>query len=95
MRKSAPWMTIWDDRILEVAQEKDSVRAPVLVECDHMHISRSQISRRLRKLREYGLLNDLGNGVYSITADGESYLNGDLNAEELQSEDNNNGTATA
>ncbi len=57
MRQSAQWMTIWDDRILEIAREEGSVRAPTLVESQYLHISRSQISRRLRKLRDRGLLN--------------------------------------
>nr|WP_080508410.1 Lrp/AsnC family transcriptional regulator [Haloparvum sedimenti] len=94
MRKSAPWMTIWDDRILEIAQEEDSVRAPQLVDSGYIHISRSQISRRLRKLRDHGLLQDLGNGVYAITELGEEYLAGDLNAENL-SENGEEGHAAS
>jgi Mn-dependent DtxR family transcriptional regulator len=90
-------MTIWDDRILEMAREEDSVRAPTLVESGYLHISRSQISRRLRKLKDYGLLNDLGNGVYVITEEGHRYLDGELNAEELpdEAEENEDGAATA
>ncbi len=95
MRQSAPWMTIWDDRILEIAREEGSVRAPALVESKYLHISRSQISRRLRKLRDRGLLNDLGNGVYSISAKGERYLNGELDASELTEAEEGNGEATA
>ncbi len=95
MRQSAQWMTIWDDRILEIAREEGSVRAPTLVESQYLHISRSQISRRLRKLRDRGLLNDLGNGVYSISAKGQRYLDGELDANELKETDEENGEATA
>jgi len=88
-------MTIWDDRILEVADEEGSVRAPTLVESGYFHISRSQISRRLRKLRDHGLLNDLGNGVYTISSEGLDYLNGELDASELTESSDENGEATA
>ena len=95
MRQSAPWMTIWDDRILEIAEEEGSVRAPTLVESKYMHISRSQISRRLRKLKDRGLLNDLGNGVYSLSQEGKQYLEGQLDASELSEAEDENGEAMA
>ena len=88
-------MTIWDDRILEIADEEGSVRAPTLVESKYLGISRSQISRRLRKLKEKGLLNDLGNGVYSLSRKGKQYLEGELDAGELTEPDEENGEATA
>ena len=95
MRQSAPWMTIWDDRILEIADAEGSVRAPTLVESKSLHISRSQISRRLRKLNEKGLLKDLGNGVYSISPKGKRYLDGELDASDLIEADEEDGEATA
>jgi len=83
MRKSADWMTIWDDRILEVIREDGSGSPTALSEHDYIHISASQVSKRLRKLSEHGLLEPLGNGVYVTTPDGEKYLDGELAVEEL------------
>ena len=54
-----------------------------LSEHDYIHISASQVSKRLRKLSEHGLLEPLGNGVYVTTPDGEKYLDGELAVEEL------------
>jgi Mn-dependent DtxR family transcriptional regulator len=91
MRKSADWMTIWDDRILEVIREEGSGSPTPLSEHKHIHISASQVSKRLRKLSEHGLLQHLGNGVYVTTNEGESYLKGELDAEYL-SEQTNEGS---
>lgn len=74
MRRSAAWMTIWDDRILEYVDEEGSATPKKLDESGFIHVTRSQISRRLRRLTEGGLLEHLGNGVYVITEEGEAYL---------------------
>ena len=49
----------------------------------------------LSKLAEHGLLNHLGNGVYVITEDGQRYLDGELDAEEIDDNSGENGEATA
>jgi len=95
MRKSGSWMTIWDDRILEIASNEDSVRAPELEDSGYFPISRSQISRRLRSLRDHGMLKDLGGGVYMITELGEEYLDGEVNAEEIEEVENGESGAAA
>lgn len=86
-------MTIWDDRILEYIRENDSGSPAELEESGYLRVSRSHISRRLRRLGEYGLLQHLGNGVYVITDEGEEYLEGELDAQQLESQKNGNGTA--
>ena len=88
-------MTIWDDRILEYIKENDSGSPAELEESGYLRVSRSHISRRLRRLAEYGLLKHLGNGVYVITEDGEEYLEGNLDAEQLESTKNGDGKADA
>ncbi len=95
MRKSGSWMTIWDDRILEIASNEDSVRAPELEDSGYFPISRSQISRRLRTLKDHGMLKDLGGGVYMITELGESYLDGEVNADEIDEIESDDNGATA
>jgi repressor of nif and glnA expression len=71
-------MTIWDDRILEIARGEESVSPKELEETGYFDVSRTQISRRLRKLNEHGLVQHLGNGVYVITDRGEQYLDGEI-----------------
>ena len=75
-------MTIWDDRILEYIRENESSSPKKLEDSGYVRVSRSHISRRLRKLAEHGLLNHLGNGVYVITDRGEAYLDGELDTSE-------------
>ncbi|MCD2202729.1 hypothetical protein [Halobacterium sp. KA-6] len=93
MRKSADWMTLWDDRLLEWAEAHDSVSAPDVKDTEYFKITRPHISRRLRKLADHGLLKELGNGVYVITDEGEAYLEGELNASELSEQTNGEDTA--
>nr|WP_256403238.1 winged helix DNA-binding protein [Halorubrum salinum] len=76
-------MTIWDDRILEIIREEGSGSPTALSEHDYVHISASQVSKRLKKLSEHGLLQPLGNGVYVTTPEGESYLDGELDPETI------------
>ena len=82
MRLSATWMTIWDDRILEYLLHNESATPKELDESGYVKVSRSQISRRLSKLNENGLLRHLGNGVYVISDKGKAYLNEEYNVEE-------------
>ena len=95
-------MVIWDDRILEIARNEDSVSPSELADSGYISISRQQISRRLQKLADHGLLKPLGNGVYIITEKGEGYLDGKISTyenepDEIPEEDDNegaNGTAS-
>lgn len=82
MRRSGAWMTIWDDRILEILRNQDSGTPKELSEDEHIRVSRPQVSRRLKKLNERGLVQHLGNGVYIITERGERYLDGEISTYE-------------
>jgi len=81
MRQSGTWMTIWDDRILEVIREKGPTPVGDLVDEDSIRISQSSVSRRCQKLADNVLLQPIGNGVYDITGQGEAYLEGTYDAE--------------
>ncbi|MFA9501539.1 PhiH1 repressor [Natrinema sp. H-ect1] len=81
MRQSGTWMTIWDDRILEIVRDEDAGRVGDLTDRDGIRISQSSVSRRCKKLAEHGLLTPLGNGVYTITERGEAYLDEEYDAE--------------
>jgi Mn-dependent DtxR family transcriptional regulator len=83
-------MTIWDDRILEYIQEEESGSPAELKDSGYIRVSKSHISRRLRRLAEYGMLQHLGNGVYVMTQRGEDYLAGDLDADDIE-DPNGNG----
>ena len=82
MRQSGSWMTIWDDRILEIVHEEGNGSPTELANREEIHVSKSSVSRRLGKLAEHGLLQPLANGVYVLSAEGEAYLNGKYDAEQ-------------
>lgn len=87
-------MSIWDDRILEVVREKEGSSVGDLHDHQYIRISKSQVSRRCKRLAEHGLLRPLGNGVYMITEKGERYLDEELDAGDLEDDNNGEGTAT-
>ncbi|MBX0288206.1 helix-turn-helix domain-containing protein [Haloarcula salinisoli] len=82
MRQSGSWMTIWDDRILEVVREEGNGSPTELANREEIHISKSSVSRRLTKLADNGLLRPLANGVYVLSEAGEAYLEGKYDAEQ-------------
>jgi len=81
MRHSGSWMTIWDDRILEIIREQGPSSPKTIEETDLVHVSKQHISRRLSKLADHGLLRRLPNGVYAMADEGEAYLDGEYDAE--------------
>ena len=84
MRYAGNWMTAVDDRILEYLYEHESGSPTKMKREGPIRYSRQQVHRRCKKLAENGLVNDLGNGVYMITEDGEAYLEGCLDTEDWE-----------
>jgi len=84
MRYAGNWMTAVDDRILEYLYEHESGSPTKMKREGPIRYSRQQVHRRCKKLAENGLINDLGNGVYMITEDGEAYLEGRLDTEDWE-----------
>ncbi|MDB2265472.1 MarR family transcriptional regulator [Halorubrum ezzemoulense] len=82
MRYAGEWMSAADDRILEYLSEHESGSPTKMKNEGPIRYSRVQVHRRCKKLAEEGLVNDLGNGVYMITEDGEAYLDGRLDTED-------------
>lgn len=82
MRLSAEWMSIADDRILEFLREEGPHTPSKIHEDDRISFSRTHINQRCKQLAEHGLVENLGNGVYTITGDGEDYLDGELDLRE-------------
>lgn len=83
MRLSARWMSIADDRILEFLQEEGPQSPTRIHEDGRVRFTRQHINTRCQKLANYGLVQNLGNGVYTITDKGERYLDGALDTSEL------------
>jgi predicted transcriptional regulator len=95
MRKSGSWQSVWDDRILEYLTEHEAATATEMKNSGYFEVSRPQISDRLGKLAEHGLVLNLGNGVYRITDEGRAYLNEEYDAETgLYLTDRNGKTVT-
>lgn len=84
MRYAGNWMTAVDDRILEYLYEYESGSPTKMKREGPIRYSRQQVHRRCKKLAENGLVNDLGNGVYMITEDGQAYLEGRLDTEDWE-----------
>jgi len=95
MRKSAPWMSIWDDRILEYIREHDGGSVGEIADSTYIRVSNAHVSRRCTVLADHDLLRALGNGVYMITEKGNQYLAGELDAEELNGANGEQGEAQA
>ncbi len=83
MRKSAGWMVLCDDRILEYIREKDSGSPKEMEDSDLVRFSSQYIGQRCKILEKHGLLKHLGNGVYVITDEAKRYLDGQLDTRDL------------
>ncbi|MFC7139262.1 MarR family transcriptional regulator [Halosimplex aquaticum] len=83
MRQPADWMQPMDERILEALQSCGLVLSPSII-AYNIDKSREAVGRRLSELSDFGLVERVDRGKYIITTEGEDYLNGDLNASELE-----------
>ena len=81
MRKRADWMKPVDDLILEFLREEGQYPPKIIGESINRHPH--YVGERCRTLRDYGLLRNLGRGLYQITTQGEEYLEGELDANDL------------
>ena len=82
VRQPAEWMQPVDDRILELFREHGNL-TPAAVE-EFGGPSRDHASRRCRELARYGLLKRMVTGLYTLSADGEAYLDEQLDASTLE-----------
>lgn len=86
MRQSADWMNITDERILEVLREDGQLTPSAIA--DRIDKHQKWVNKRCRMLQDYGLVQTIARGLYQITEEGEAYLEGDLDASELQNDEN-------
>lgn len=82
MREPAEWMVPTDDRILELLRSEGNL-TPDAIE-SFGGTSADHASRRCKKLAKYGLVEQIGRGLYRITDKGEAYLDEELDASELE-----------
>lgn len=75
-------MTRVDDEILEWLEE-NGAGTPSLI-ADERGRASNYVGGRLRKLVDLGLVERPKHGLYRITEDGTAYLEGDLDASELE-----------
>ncbi|MFB1066678.1 winged helix-turn-helix transcriptional regulator [Natrinema sp. H-ect4] len=86
MRKPGEWMQLpTDERILEVLQSSELVLSPAVIG-KNIDKSREQVNRRLTELVDYGFVTRVERGYYEIADPGVQYLEGDLDAANLESE---------
>lgn len=88
MRPRVSWMTPADDTILEFFEEH-SIALPPSAVAYNVDFSTTHVRNRMRKLADERLLMkvDEEKGYYEITEKGEAYLAGDLDAEELENDE--------
>ncbi|WP_231588003.1 hypothetical protein [Halostagnicola sp. A56] len=77
-------MTRSDDEILEFLA-KEGAGTPKMIG-DAIGSNSNYIGRRCRTLESYGLVNRPSRGFYTLSEEGEQYLEGELDAALLSSE---------
>ena len=82
IRQSGKWMSMWDDRILELLRAEDPMPPSKVVNYELIKTSKSNATKRMLTLNEHGLIDDLGQGVYRINEKGEKYLRGEIDVSE-------------
>ena len=75
-----------DDRILELLEDSSLTLSPAVI-AENTDYARSWVSTRLGKLKEADLVSQVKPGYYRISDAGSAYLVGDLNASELERDD--------
>lgn len=75
-----------DERILEVLHSSNLVLSPAVIG-KNIDATRVHVNRRLSVLVEYGMVTRIERGYYEITELGVQYLEGKIDANELESDD--------
>jgi len=81
--KDAEWMNPSDEKILGLLDSADIVLSTAVLTYN-LDYSRGEISRRLGKLSEAGLVIKHKDGYYEISENGRAYLEGEFDARKLE-----------
>ncbi|GAA0651236.1 helix-turn-helix domain-containing protein [Salarchaeum japonicum] len=89
-------MVLLDDRILELFEEtgEEYMSPSEIAGHNVIPYSVSYVSQRCKKLAEHGLLQPVGNGVYTMTDEGRAYLREEYNTAENSGIEVENENAT-
>lgn len=85
MRQRADWMNPIDDQIMEYLRDAGAGTPQIIAES--LERNNGYVGVRCRELTKYGLLTRPAHGLYTLTEDGEDYLNEELDAKELKNRD--------
>ncbi|WP_420182084.1 MarR family transcriptional regulator [Haloarcula sp. KBTZ06] len=88
MRPRIEWMTQADERVMEFLLEKDIIASPSVIAAN-IDYTGEYISRRCRKLANAGLLQRVDATNYRLTDLGERFLEGEIDADEISTENCN------
>lgn len=77
-------MVLADDRILELIREKWNASPQILADDGRIPWGKEHINQRLWKLRDAGLVTRVGRGIYTLTDEGDAYLDGEFDARKLE-----------
>lgn len=82
MRKRADWWVLADDVILEYLRDEGTGTPKSISEA----IGKSQgyVNQRCSLLESHGLLTKVARGVYTLSDNGEAYLEEELDVSELE-----------
>lgn len=86
MRPRVEWMTQADERLLEFLYEKDIVASPSVIAAN-IDYTGEYLSRRCQKLANAGLIQRVDASNYRLTELGERFLDGNVEAEDLELKD--------
>ncbi|MFC4438142.1 MULTISPECIES: helix-turn-helix domain-containing protein [Natrialbaceae] len=81
----AEWMEPVDDEILELLQDEDIFMPDQIAEEIEPRVP--HVAYRCRELVDHGLVTKHATGMYDINERGERYLAGDLDPDDLESDD--------
>lgn len=76
-------MTQGDDRILETLESSGLILSPAVI-AKNTDYTRNYVNKRMRKLREEGLVERVEDGYYRISDRGRAYLRGELDADDFE-----------
>jgi Mn-dependent DtxR family transcriptional regulator len=86
MVERVPWMAPVDYEIMLFFDEHAILVSPRVLAAN-IEYDRQYVSKRCRTLSEAGLLEVVDTGLYRLTETGHTYLEGDLDVSELETDE--------
>ncbi|SDR12481.1 MarR family transcriptional regulator [Natronobacterium texcoconense] len=86
MVERVPWMAPVDYEIMLFFDEH-AIQVSPRVLAANTGYDRQYVSKRCRTLSEAGLLEDIDTGLYQLTETGAAYLEGKLDADDLENDE--------